>query len=80
MSLQARFKKPLPVPVVDSHLDRWMNIKQAASYTKIGRAALRELAAKRAIPHQTRGKNDKVIFDRLDLDRYMESQKVGAAS
>ena len=79
MSLQRRFKNKSAVPVLDnSKDDRWMNVRQAAVYTKIGRNELRRLADSRAIPHILRGKNSKVVFDRLDLDRYMEKQKVGA--
>jgi excisionase family DNA binding protein len=71
MSLQRRFKnKPAVTPIVDSKDDRWMSVKQAAAYTKVGRNALRKLADSRTIPHILRGKNDKVLFDRLDLDRY----------
>lgn len=83
MSLQRRFKqtKPAPVLLIDSAKeDRWMDVKQAAVYTKIGRHALRGLADVRAIPHTTHGKNQKIIFDRLDLDVYMESLKVGVAA
>ena len=81
MSLQRRFKNKQVIPVVDnSKDDRWMGVRQAAAYTKIGRGALRKLADNRGIPCILRGKNDKVLFDRLDLDRYMESLKIGVAA
>lgn len=81
MSLQSRFKKPkTPPPTIvttDVKYDRWLGVREAAAYTKLGRNKLRELAVQRVIPHTLNGGNDKVIFDRLDLDRYMESKKVG---
>ncbi len=83
MSLQKRFKKSLAVSlpqVPEIKYDRWLGIKEAAAYAKIGRNTLRQLAAENKIPHQCQGGNGKLIFDRLDLDHYRETQKVGVVA
>ena len=52
---------------------RLLNIKQASAYTGATIWAIRSLQWNRAVPFL---KTDKILFDRKDLDFYIESQKV----
>jgi excisionase family DNA binding protein len=65
-------KKPAsPVPVVQP---RNLNVTQAAQYLGATPWFVRSLAWERAIPYTRLGK--RLLFDRIDLDQFLESQKV----
>jgi excisionase family DNA binding protein len=85
MSLQARFKKPQPAPaaVVPFSGPRLLTLKQAAEYIGHSVALVRDMVACHEIPHVPKGNGEKrvhVLIDRLDLDRWVEKKKVGAAA
>jgi excisionase family DNA binding protein len=53
---------------------RLLNVKEAASYLACSVHAVRQLQWSRAIPSLKIGKL--IQFDRADLDRYVDAQKV----
>jgi excisionase family DNA binding protein len=55
---------------------RLLNIKMAAAYLSCTIWALRSLVWKREIPFVRIGQ--KLLFDRADLDRFVDSKKVAA--
>jgi excisionase family DNA binding protein len=65
-------KKPA-APTVESRL---LNIKQTAAYMGATIWAIRSLAWSRAVPFLKIG--NKILFDRKDLDSFIESNKVAA--
>ena len=79
MSLQNRFKKSSVVTatsVVPFVGPRLLRIKPAAAYLSLGVGTLRKMVKDRSIPHIPEG--NKILIDRLDLDRFIERRKVGA--
>jgi excisionase family DNA binding protein len=52
---------------------RLLPVKEAAAYLGATIWFIRSLAWNRAVPHVVFGK--RILFDRADLDRYLESQK-----
>jgi excisionase family DNA binding protein len=56
---------------------RLLRVKEAATYLSCTVWFIRSLAWNRAVPHVVFGK--RILFDRADLDRYLESQKKVAA-
>jgi excisionase family DNA binding protein len=56
---------------------RMLTVKHAAAYLGATVWFLRMLAWSRKVPHSVFGK--RIVFDRADLDRYVDSQKVCAA-
>ncbi len=56
---------------------RLIGIKDAAKYLGCTIWAARSLAWNKAVPHVRIG--SRVLFDRTDLDRYIDAQKMAAA-
>jgi excisionase family DNA binding protein len=56
---------------------RLLRVKEAAAYLGATVWFMRSLAWNRAVPHVVFGK--RLLFDRADLDHYLESQKKAAA-
>ena len=56
---------------------RLLRIKEAAAYYGATVWFIRSLVWSRAVPHVVFGK--RILLDRADLDRYLESQKKAAA-
>lgn len=69
-----RKKNSVPTPTTEP---RFLTVKEAASYMAATIWFVRCLAWDRKVPHVKLGK--RVVFDKADLDRYIESQKVKAA-
>ena len=67
----SRKKSASSVPVVQP---RNLNVTQAAQYLGATPWFVRSLAWERAIPYTRLGK--RLLFDRLDLDQFLVSQKV----
>ena len=64
--------------VPDHHPDRrYLWIKEAAEYLRATEWFMYSLTWKRAIPFMKIGK--RLVFDRIDLDNYMQNAKVGTA-
>jgi excisionase family DNA binding protein len=80
MSIQKRFKKtPTTITAVAPFTGpRLLRIKPAAAYLSLGVGTLRKMVKDRTIPHIPEG--NKILIDRLDLDRFIESRKVGVAA
>jgi excisionase family DNA binding protein len=81
MSLLSRFKKPLHSSVViQLKSPCLLTPKQAALYIGHSVDLVREMVAKREIPHVPKGNGEQrthYLIDRLDLDRWVEKSKVG---
>jgi excisionase family DNA binding protein len=56
---------------------RMLNVKAAAEYLGCTVWFMRTLAWEKKIPHVIFG--NRLLFDKADIDRYVESQKVPAA-
>jgi excisionase family DNA binding protein len=80
MSIQKRFKKsPTIITAVNPFTGpRLLRIKPAAAYLSLGVGTLRKMVKDRTIPHIPEG--NKILIDRLDLDRFIERRKVGVAA
>jgi excisionase family DNA binding protein len=80
MSIQKRFKKPPTTiaAVTPFTGPRLLRVKPAAAYLSLGVGTLRKMVKDRTIPHIPEG--NKILIDRLDLDRFIESRKVGVAA
>ena len=57
--------------------DRYLAPPSAADYTKMSLSWLRKRTAAGEIPHIKLGR--RVVYDRLDLDDYMDRQKIATA-
>ncbi|HET9741748.1 MAG TPA: helix-turn-helix domain-containing protein [Terriglobales bacterium] len=58
---------------------RLYNVKQAALYLGIGAKAVRQLITQGRLPYvQRKPGNSPFLIDRLDLDRWIESNKMPA--
>jgi excisionase family DNA binding protein len=84
MSLQSRFNKPRHSSVViQLNGPRLLTLKQAAQYIGHSVDLVREMVAKREIPHVPKGHGEQrthYLIDRLDLDRWVEKNKVGTSA
>ena len=77
MPIQKRFKKPV-VPAVAISGPRLLSIKDAAAYLSARVWAIRQLVRNREIPYVPVGRGFKI--DKIDLDRWIERQKIGVAA
>ena len=81
MSLLSRFKKPLHSSVViQLKSPCLLTPKQAAEHIGHSVDLVREMVARREIPHVPKGNGEQrthYLIDRLDLDRWVENSKVG---
>ena len=66
---------PPPVPTPEP---RMLTVPAAALYLGATQWFVRGLAWERKVPHLIFGK--RIVFDRADLDKFVESQKVGVRS
>ena len=57
---------------------RYMDVKEVAEYTRSTPLSVRQQVHLRQIPHLKRGR--RVLFDRLEIDAWLERQRVVAAS
>jgi excisionase family DNA binding protein len=72
-------KKPVSIPVPTTAPEpRMLNVKQAAAYTGATVWQVRTWAWHRVVPFVKFG--PRILFDKSDLDRHIESQKVRAAA
>jgi hypothetical protein len=71
-------KKTSPVATGVSVEPRYFTLKQASLYTGATIWCLRNLAWDRRVAFVKLG--HKIVFDRHDLDRYIESQKTAVAA
>jgi excisionase family DNA binding protein len=76
VSIQKRFVKA-PAPAVHIVGPRLVSPKDAAAYLSMSVDVVREMIQKRQIPYILNGR--RYLLDRLDLDRYIEKIKIGAA-
>ena len=77
MPIQKRFKKPV-VPVVAINGPRLLSLKDAAVYLGAHLWAVRQMVRNRELPYVQIGR--KYLIDRLDLDRFVERNKIGVAA
>jgi excisionase family DNA binding protein len=77
MPIQKRFKKPV-VPVVAINGPRLLSLKDAAVYLGARLWAVRQMVRNRELPYVQIGR--KYLIDRLDLDRFVERNKIGVAA
>jgi len=81
MPIQKRFKKP---PVISTSAlapiigPRLLTPQAAAAYLSMSTDVVRDMIQHRRIPYVQNGR--RYLIDRLDLDRYIEKAKVGAAA
>ena len=57
-------------------VDRWLDVKAAAAYTRLPVGQLYKLTAARRIPHVRRGR--RLLFDRTELDAWLREAAVPA--
>ena len=72
MSLQRRFKKPEPISFVGARL---LTPEQAATYICRSIDVMYEMIKNREVPHIKNGR--RYTIDRIDLDHFIEKNKVG---
>ncbi len=77
MPIQKRFKKPV-VPVVAINGPRLLSLKDGAVYLGAHLWAVRQMVRNRELPYVQIGR--KYLIDRLDLDRFVERNKIGVAA
>jgi excisionase family DNA binding protein len=77
MPIQKRFKKPA-TPVVAISGPRLLSLKDAAVYLGAHLWAVRQMVRGRELPYVQIGR--KHLIDRLDLDRFVERNKIGVAA
>jgi excisionase family DNA binding protein len=76
--MSGKSKKPVSHSNPESPAEaRLLTVKSAAQYLSTTIWCVRNLAWSRSVPHIRLGA--RILFDRADLDRYIESQKVKAA-
>jgi excisionase family DNA binding protein len=79
MSLQSRFKKPVqPAVVIQFNGPRLLTLKEAAQYISHCYDFMRDMVNSGEIPYVPKG--DQKLVDRLDLDKWIEKNKVGVAA
>jgi excisionase family DNA binding protein len=66
-----------PAAVLQIVGPRLVSPKDAAAYLSMSIDVVREMIQKREIPYILNGR--RYLLDRLDLDRYIEKIKIGAA-
>jgi hypothetical protein len=71
MSLQDRYKRE---PVYTGEGPRWINVEAAAEYIVSTVWFMRKLIRSGEIPYKVNGHS--FVLDKLDLDRYMERNKI----
>lgn len=59
--------------------DRWMRTAEAAAYIKHGESTLEKLRLRGGGPPFTK-RGSVVVYDRVDLDRWLEERKVRSTS
>jgi len=74
MSLQKRFKKPA-TPVVAISGPRLLSVKDAATYLGAHLWAIRQMVRNRELPYVQIGR--KHLIDKVDLDKFIEKNKIG---
>lgn len=62
---------------LDTELNRYLAAPEAADYMKVSLSWLRKKTASGEIPHAKLG--HRVVYDRKDLDHYIQSRKVAEA-
>lgn len=70
--------KNSPLSPSATALPRCLTVPQAAAYLACTVPAVRALQWSRAVPFLRIGK--RVVFDRIDLDRYVDAQKTAVHS
>jgi excisionase family DNA binding protein len=84
MSLQSRFKKPpQPSVVIQFSGARLFTLKQAADYICHSVDLVRDMVEHGELPHVKKGEGEQrthYLIDRLDLDKWIEKNKVGVAA
>lgn len=77
VAIQKRFKKPvsIPTPFVGPRL---LSLKDSASYLGAHLWAVRQMVRNQELPYVQIGR--KFLIDRIDLDRYIEQNKIGVAA
>jgi excisionase family DNA binding protein len=75
MPIQRRFKKPVVPPQPISARPRLLSIKDAAAYLGARVWAIRQMLRNRQLPYVPVGRGCKI--DKVDLDRWIERQKIG---
>ena len=76
MSKKLSKKVKVPTPTTPDTA-RFLTVKDTASYLSATVWFVRRLAWERKVAHVRLGK--RVLFDKADLDRYIQSQKIEAA-
>lgn len=77
MPIQKRFKKPI-APFMAISGPRLLSVKDAATYLGAHLWAIRQLVRNRELPYVQIGR--KYLIDRMDLDRFVERNKIGVAA
>jgi excisionase family DNA binding protein len=77
MSLQQRFKKP-PMPAVAFIGPRLMLPKSGAEYICVSVDVMRDMIKNGEIPFIRNGR--RYLVDRVDLDKWIEKNKIGATA
>jgi excisionase family DNA binding protein len=75
MPILRRFKKPVVSPQPISAGPRLLSIKDAAAYLGASVWAIRQMLRNRRLPYVPVGRGFKI--DKIDLDRWIERQKIG---
>jgi excisionase family DNA binding protein len=72
-------KKPVPNPVSTAIPEsRYLTLKEAAAYCHVTLWQVRTWQWERRVPYASLG--NRIVFDKSDLDKYIESQKVPVAA
>jgi len=79
MSLQKRFKKPVPSIVAISG-PRLLSVHAAAEYLSANVWTIRQLIRNRQLPRVPLGQSRKHLIDRFDLDRFIDKNKAEVAA
>jgi len=74
MPIQKRFKKPVATPVAISG-PRLLSLKDAAVYLGAHLWAVRQMVRGRELPYVQIGR--KHLIDKVDLDKFIETNKIG---
>ncbi len=74
MPIQKRFKKPI-APVVAISGPRLLSVKDAATYLGAHMWAIRQMVRNRELPYVQIGR--KHLIDKVDLDKFVEKNKIG---
>ena len=77
MAIQKRFKKSIP-PATPIAGPRLLSLKDSATYLGAHLWAIRQMVRNQELPYVQIGR--KFLIDRIDLDRFVERNKVGVAA